>query len=114
MAFAHLSRTLLEREAASLYRRQFNLSTPQGVVVGVGGQSYLAFCSNDYLGLANHPEIKEALVRSIQALGVGSGASHLVIGHHEAHEQLERELAAATGRERALLFPPATWRTSAQ
>ena len=64
----------------------------------------LAFCSNDYLGLANHPEVIAALQRGAAEYGVGSGAAHLVNGHSSAHHALEQELAEFTGRPRALLF----------
>lgn len=64
----------------------------------------LAFCSNDYLGLANHPELISALQQAADAYGVGSGAAHLINGHSAAHHLLEEELAAFTGRPRALLF----------
>jgi 8-amino-7-oxononanoate synthase len=62
------------------------------------------FCSNDYLGLANHPEVVRAFVTAAEKHGVGSGASHLVTGHGAEHEALETELAAFTGREKALVF----------
>ena len=65
---------------------------------------YHAFISNDYLGLANHPALKKALIDSAEQYGTGSGASHLLGGHSHAHQQLEEELAAFTGRDRALLF----------
>ena len=64
----------------------------------------LGFCSNDYLGLANHPEVIAALQQGAERWGVGSGASHLVSGHTSVHHALEEELAAFTGRPRALLF----------
>jgi 8-amino-7-oxononanoate synthase len=64
----------------------------------------LSFCSNDYLGLANHPEVIVALQQGAEGWGVGSGASHLVSGHTSAHHALEEELAAFSGRPRALLF----------
>jgi len=64
----------------------------------------LAFCSNDYLGLANHPQVLDALRRGAERYGVGSGAAHLISGHSVAHQALEEELAAFTGRPRALLF----------
>jgi 8-amino-7-oxononanoate synthase len=64
----------------------------------------LAFCSNDYLGLANHPEVAAALQRGVDRYGVGSGAAHLITGHSTAHQALEEDLAEFTGRSRALLF----------
>jgi hypothetical protein len=77
---------------------------PQTPEVIVDGKPYLAFCSNDYLGLANHPEVIVALQKAATHYGVGSGASHLVAGHSSEHHALEEELAAFSGRERALLF----------
>ena len=62
------------------------------------------FCSNDYLGLCDHPRLIEAVVRAAQRHGAGGRASHLINGHSEEHEQLEQDLAALTGRERALVF----------
>jgi 8-amino-7-oxononanoate synthase len=62
------------------------------------------FCSNDYLGLSSHPEVVRAFAAAAARFGVGSGASHLVTGHGIEHEALEAELAAFTGRERALVF----------
>lgn len=68
------------------------------------GRELLNFCSNDYLGLASHPDVVLAMQEATGAWGVGSGASHLVNGHSEEHHKLEEELAEFTGRERALLF----------
>jgi len=62
------------------------------------------FCSNDYLGLSGHPEVVRAFAAAAARFGVGSGASHLVTGHGIEHEALEAELAAFTGRERALVY----------
>jgi len=64
----------------------------------------ISFCSNDYLGLANHPLVKQAMIEAVDHYGVGSGAAHLVNGHTDAHHQLEEELAAFCGYPRALLF----------
>lgn len=105
---SHLDHTLApalaERRAAHLYRTRKLLQSPQTPQVVVDGKNYLAFCSNDYLGLANHPDVIAALQTSAEKFGVGSGASHLVAGHSSEHHALEEELAAFTGRERALLF----------
>ena len=70
----------------------------------VDGRKLVNFCSNDYLGLSRHPEIAAAMSDAARRYGAGSGASHLVSGHGVEHEALERELAAFTGRDRALLF----------
>ena len=99
-----LASHLNERRAAHLYRQRPLLETPQGPEVVVDGERLLAFCSNDYLGLANHPEVIAALQQGAAKWGVGGGASHLVIGHSTPHHELEEALAEFTGRPRALLF----------
>jgi 8-amino-7-oxononanoate synthase len=70
----------------------------------VDGREVVNFCSNDYLGLAREPRLAGAFASAARELGTGSGASHLVSGHHPAHHALEEVLADYTGRERALLF----------
>ncbi|MFD3301068.1 8-amino-7-oxononanoate synthase [Aquipseudomonas alcaligenes] len=95
---------LAERHVAHLYRQRPLLESPQGPEVVVDGRPLLAFCSNDYLGLASHPEVIAALRAGAEQWGVGGGASHLVIGHSTPHHELEEALAAFTGRPRALLF----------
>ncbi|WP_236236980.1 8-amino-7-oxononanoate synthase [Pseudomonas faucium] len=103
MAF-DLAARLAERRAADLYRQRPLLESPQGPQVVVDGQPLLAFCSNDYLGLANHPEVIKAWQAGAERWGVGGGASHLVIGHSTPHHAVEEALADLTGRPRALLF----------
>jgi len=101
---AKLNALLAEREQASLYRRRQVLESSQGVEVRLDGRSYLNFSSNDYLGLASHPQVIEAMVEGAHRWGAGSGAAHLVTGHSVPHHALEEELAAFTARPRALLF----------
>lgn len=99
-----LAARLADQKAQHLYRTRLNLQSPQAPEVKINGQQYLAFCSNDYLGLASHPLVIEALQQGAKKWGVGGGASHLVIGHSEPHHQLEVELARWTKRARVLLF----------
>ncbi len=101
---AKLKAQLVEREQASLYRRRQVLESPQGVDVVVNGERFVNFSSNDYLGLASHPKVIEALADGARKWGAGSGAAHLVSGHSHPHHALEEELAEFTGRARALLF----------
>lgn len=70
----------------------------------IDDKNIISFCSNDYLGLANHPQVKQAMIDAVERYGVGSGAAHLVNGHTDAHHQLEEELAEFCGYPRALLF----------
>lgn len=97
-------RWLTQRREQGLYRQRHQLESPQGVEIRLDGQPLLAFCSNDYLGLANHPELVELAGLEAERLGVGGGASHLICGHHEEHHQLEQALARFCKRDAALLF----------
>ena len=104
MPFSHLKKELDERAEQGLLRRRRTLQSAQGVRITVDGADYLSFCSNDYLGLANHPKLIEALQQGAQQFGVGSGASHLVSGHFDAHHTLEQALAEFVGKPAALSF----------
>ena len=93
-----------EIDAAGLRRRRRNVeSTGPAQQVSVDGRAAINFCGNDYLGLAQHARLTAAFAQAAAA-GAGSGASHLVTGHHPLHHALEQRLAAWTGRERALAF----------
>ncbi len=99
-----LRRRLDERRAQSRYRSRRVLESAQGARLHMDGRELLQFCSNDYLGLANHPKLIAAMQDTAAQFGVGGGASHLVCGHSSYHHQLEERLAKITGRDRALLF----------
>ena len=99
-----LEQELLKRREQHLYRSRRIVSSPQAPEIIVDGKPCLSFCSNDYLGLANHPEVIHAMQKGAEQYGVGSGASHLVTGHSQAHHALEEELAEFVERPRALLF----------
>lgn len=101
---ADLAEQLAELQAAGLQRRRRTLQSPCGVHAVVDGQPRLAFCSNDYLGLANDPRIVAAMAAGARQWGTGSGASPVVSGHLGPFELLEQRLAAFVGRERALFF----------
>jgi len=94
----YLEAQLAERESQSLRRHRRTAETacaPRQTVTANDGpaRELLAFCSNDYLGLANHPQLIEALGEGAQRYGAGSGASHLISGHSRAHALLEEDLA---------------------
>ncbi|MDX1609743.1 MAG: aminotransferase class I/II-fold pyridoxal phosphate-dependent enzyme, partial [Halofilum sp. (in: g-proteobacteria)] len=99
-----LGPALDRRRAERLYRARRVAESAQGPEMVLDGRSVLTFCSNDYLGLAADPRVAEALAAGARRWGAGSGAAHLVNGHAEPHHALEEELAAFTGRARALLF----------
>lgn len=104
MPFAALQQELDERAAQGLLRRRRTLETAQSPHIRVDGRDYLAFSSNDYLGLANHPQLINALQQGAEQWGVGTGAAHLVNGHFSPHHQLELALADFVGKPAALLF----------
>lgn len=104
MTFSSLAAELAELDARGLTRTRRLLQSPQAPRVTVGDRSYVAFCSNDYLGLANDPRLVRAVQDGAAKSGVGAGASHLVLGHFEVHDALERALARFVGLPRALVF----------
>lgn len=99
-----LSQDLQQRREQNLYRATRLAQSPQGPIMQMDGREFLTFCSNDYLGLANHAKLITAFQQAASEYGVGSGAAHLVNGHSYYHQALEEALAEFTGRESALLF----------
>ncbi len=95
---------LKEKQTHSLYRSVRTSESPQQPHMQINREDLLTFCSNDYLGLANHPDVIKAFKQAADKYGVGSGAAHLINGHSIEHQKLEEELAEFTGRDRALLF----------
>ncbi len=88
----------------NLFRELRRIDSPQGTRVPIGGRELLNFSSNDYLGLANHPALKEAACRAVAEFGAGSGASRLTCGSLAVHHELEERLAAFKGTPAALAF----------
>jgi 8-amino-7-oxononanoate synthase len=95
---------LAELEELGLYRRMRMVSGPQGPRVVLDGKPVLLLCSNNYLGLADHPRVREAAADAAMRWGVGSGASRLVSGNMTLHRRLEERLADFKGTQTALLF----------
>lgn len=95
---------LKDKQQQHLYRKALISTSPQQARMHIDGDEYLSFCSNDYLGLANHPQVIKSFQQAANEYGVGSGAAHLINGHSREHQKLEEELAEFTGRQRALLF----------
>ena len=99
-----LQQAIIQRQADGLYRQTRLRDGPQGVKVNVDGRDVISFCSNDYLGLANHPALIEAFKKAVDVEGLGSGAAHLLTGHSRFHHQLEEALAEFTGQQKVMLF----------
>lgn len=102
--FSDLAEQLHAREQQGLRRFRQVVESPQATHITIDGRDYLAFSSNDYLGLANHPDLIQSVCEGAQQYGVGAGASHLIHGHSAAHHSLEDTLAQFMGFPQALLF----------
>ena len=99
-----LQNELNQRKVDGLLRQRRLLDSPQAETIVANGAKYLSFCSNDYLGLANHPKLISAMQVAAGDSGVGSGASNLITGHHRYHDDLEKKLAKFVGMPAALVF----------
>jgi len=104
----HFNHLLDDLEQHSLKRTLKICDSASAPIMKIDGQAMLTFCSNDYLGLANHPDLTKAITEGLQRFGSGSGASHMISGHHRPHDQLEKALAktqeAFIPEVRALFF----------
>ena len=99
-----LDKQLAQLKQQHRYRARRITQGPQQVELSIDDRDVINFCSNDYLGFANHPSIKQAMIDGVNKYGAGSGSAHLINGHSEAHHLLEEELAAFTGYPCAILF----------
>jgi 8-amino-7-oxononanoate synthase len=99
-----LQAELDQRKVDGLLRQRRLLDSPQAEYIVANDKQYLSFCSNDYLGLANHPALIAAMQNAARDSGVGSGASNLITGHHRYHDELEKKLAKFVGMPAALVF----------
>ncbi|MGV3582326.1 MAG: 8-amino-7-oxononanoate synthase [Methylophilus sp.] len=99
-----LQQELDKRKTQGLLRQRRLLDSPQAEHIVANNQQYLSFCSNDYLGLANHPNLITTMQTAAGESGVGSGASNLITGHHRYHDTLEKLLAKFVNMPAALLF----------
>jgi len=99
-----IKKELAEIREKGLYRVLRTVETAQGPRVRVDGREMILLCSNDYLGLANHPKVKEAACGAIEKYGFGSGASRLISGTMPPHREFEERFAKFKGTEAALLF----------
>ncbi|MDP7287692.1 MAG: 8-amino-7-oxononanoate synthase [Phycisphaerae bacterium] len=98
-----MQRDLDALEARNLLRAPVTVDSACGPVVNINGRDVLCFCSNDYLSLANHPDVKTAAINAIDKWGVGTGASRLICGQTAMHTQLERKLASFKNTQAAVV-----------
>ena len=90
---AYLAAQLDDLKAQNLYNRIRTIESPMDAHVQIEGRDFLNFCANNYLGLANHPRLKEAAKRGIDQFGIGPGAVRTIAGTMSLHDQLEKRLA---------------------
>ncbi len=101
----HLASELAEIEASGLYKHERYISTPQGAHVGVDSGEVLNLCANNYLGLAQHPEVNAAAARGLQEWGYGMASVRFICGTQTLHKQLERQISDFLGTEDTILYP---------
>lgn len=100
----HLRAQLAQLKQTGLYKRERLIQTPQGPSIRVGGKDVVNFCANNYLGLANHPEIVEAAHEGLKEWGYGLSSVRFICGTQEPHRQLEGAIAKFFGKEDAILY----------
>ena len=101
----YISDELEKIKKSGLYRELNIVESVQGTHLEIKGKTYLTFCSNNYLGLANHPVIIKAVKDAVEKYGWGAGASRLVSGNMKLHEALESEISRFKGKEASIVFP---------
>ncbi|MBI4008011.1 MAG: 8-amino-7-oxononanoate synthase, partial [Planctomycetes bacterium] len=100
-----LTDKLKELKESGLFRDLKTVEGAQGPYLKIAGKQYLSFCSNNYLGLAEHPKVRQAAIEAIEKYGWGAGASRLVSGNTALHERLEEEIARFKHTEASIIFP---------
>src|SRR3954466_5879598 len=97
----HLRTQIGQLKQTGLYKRERLIQTPQGSSIRVGGSNVVNFCANNYLGLANHPDILEAAHEGLKEWGYGLSSVRFICGTQEPHRQLEGAIAKFFGKEDA-------------
>jgi glycine C-acetyltransferase len=100
----HLRTQLAQLKQTGLYKRERLIQSPQGAGIRVGGKDVVNFCANNYLGLANHPEIVQAAHDGLKQWGYGLSSVRFICGTQDLHRQLESSIAKFFGKEDAILY----------
>ena len=106
----HLANELAEIESAGLTKHERLITTPQGAHVGVRGGEVLNLCANNYLGLAQHPEVNAAAAKGLHDWGYGMASVRFICGTQTLHKQLEQTISTFLGTEDTILYPSCQWR----
>ncbi|MFY7867959.1 MAG: aminotransferase class I/II-fold pyridoxal phosphate-dependent enzyme, partial [Exiguobacterium sp.] len=104
MAFEHITEAINEMKEQGTFRKLVPLESAQGNEVTIDGKSLVQLSSNNYLGLANHPRLKQAAIEAVEQYGAGTGSVRTIAGTFEMHEAFERELAEFKHTEASLVF----------
>ncbi|OGC16164.1 8-amino-7-oxononanoate synthase [candidate division WOR-1 bacterium RIFOXYA2_FULL_37_7] len=99
-----INQELESLKKSGLYRPLKTIEKIDGSKIYIDGKELICFCSNDYLGLSNHPKVKKMAIETIKEFGVGAGASRLISGNTIIHEELEKKIAKFKKRESAIVF----------
>ncbi len=102
--YSHLTGELEKLKANGLYKKERLIESPQGATITVNGREVLNFCANNYLGLANHPEVVRAARDGLDTWGFGLSSVRFICGTQTRHQQLERQIAEFFGKEDAILY----------
>jgi 8-amino-7-oxononanoate synthase len=104
MAFAFIQAALAERERSALLRKRVVIDSNHQSVIEVGGEHFINFSSNDYLGLSQHPDVLQSFAEGLSLYGASSSASSVVTGYSIEHKRLEEDICKHTNMQSALLF----------
>lgn len=102
--YAHLNEQLNQTKAEGLYKQERVITSPQSAAISVGGREVVNFCANNYLGLANHPQLIKAAQQGLDSHGFGMASVRFICGTQDLHKQLEAELSAFLGMEDTILY----------
>jgi glycine C-acetyltransferase len=101
----HLTKELLDIESSGLFKHERNITTAQGTRVGVDGKDLINLCANNYLGLAQHPEVNEAAAKGLKEWGYGMASVRFICGTQTLHKQLEEKISQFLGTADTILYP---------
>lgn len=102
--YAHLSTQLAQAQAEGLFKEERIIGSPQSAAIQVGEQEVINFCANNYLGLANHPELISAAKQGLDSHGFGMASVRFICGTQDLHKQLEASLSDFLGMEDTILY----------
>lgn len=101
---AHVAQTLAQIDAEGLTKHEREITSPQGGRIALGTRPAINLCANNYLGLANHPRLREAAIEAMDTRGYGMASVRFICGTQDLHHELERRIAAFLGHEASILF----------